>query len=845
MQHFAKSLVAAALAAAPALASSVNVNAYWGQNGGTSDSLAEYCASSSIDSVTVSFVNWSPEHNSGWPGMNLAGHCSSYYNDKNGNPSKTIDCTALREDIYTCQKIYRKKVYVSIGGAVPSDSNYNVSTVAKGERFAFKLWNMFGPKNESSTLPRPFDVSSTNTTCVDGFDFDLEYYFPDNAPYIALINKLRALIDASSDRDVILSASPQCPLSDEYFQMHDVLGNCTFDKVFVQFYNNPGCNAVEVDSSATSWTAWNNWESQLLEHNNTNAKLYLGLMADPTSGVAPSDLQSLIDLVKSRPMFGGVSIWDAYLAKTEYNTPYYDSVKNCGSSASQSSTASTISASTVSSSTASASTVSSSTASDSTVSSSTASDSTVSSSVVSSSTASASVTGSITITATPSTITSSATVSETDICEDESSTTVSSATETETDICEEETPSATPTGTAPTGSIPTGSGPSGSGPTGSIPTGSGPSGSAPSGSAPSGSGPSGSAPSGSGPSGSGPSGSAPSGNAPSGSGPSGSAPSGSGPSGSAPSGSGPTGSIPTGSGPSGSAPSGSAPSGSGPSGSAPSGSAPSGSGPSGSAPSGSAPSGSPSGPSFPSNSTATGSSGSASTSDVELVTSTVRTTVVHTVTSCASYITDCPASGSVVTEVIDVYTTVCPVTATMEPTGYTLSTSTLYSTVVHTITSCAADVVNCPARTSTESVPVSTTLVAVKTETTPAGGAAATTAPAAGAGASGSNYPAASGSPAVVKVGSSVPAGEPTSTNYVDVTVYPTASAGKYGNGTVASAGPSAGSSYVASHGTTLTSAVQSTTTTTTAATTTATGGSIKAASLSLAGVVLAAVLAL
>ena len=70
-------------------------------------------------------------------------------------------------------------------------------------------------------------------------------------------------------------------------------------------------------------------------------------------------------------------------------------------------------------------------------------------------------------------------------------------------------------------------------------------------------------------------------------------------------------------------------------------------------------------------------------------TSTVYTTSVYTITSCAPTVTNCPAKlGSVTTEVISLYTTVCPVTATQHtqypvssptglPGGYDSVTSTL------------------------------------------------------------------------------------------------------------------------------------------------------------------------
>ena len=80
----------------------------------------------------------------------------------------------------------------------------------------------------------------------------------------------------------------------------------------------------------------------------------------------------------------------------------------------------------------------------------------------------------------------------------------------------------------------------------------------------------------------------------------------------------------------------------------------------------------------------------------EVAESTVYSTEYQTITSCAPDVTNCPARTS---------TKVHPMT-----------TSTVFSTTVHTITSCAPEVTNCPARStviSTEIVAVSTTICPV------------------------------------------------------------------------------------------------------------------------------------
>jgi len=104
-------------------------------------------------------------------------------------------------------------------------------------------------------------------------------------------------------------------------------------------------------------------------------------------------------------------------------------------------------------------------------------------------------------------------------------------------------------------------------------------------------------------------------------------------------------------------------------------------------------------------------------------TSTVYTTSVYTITSCAPTVTNCPARlGQVTTDVISLYTTVCPVTAAQTttppaPTMTPYTTSTIYITQEYTITACPAYVTNCPVGSKTTTVLTSTTVCPVATQT--------------------------------------------------------------------------------------------------------------------------------
>jgi len=64
---------------------------------------------------------------------------------------------------------------------------------------------------------------------------------------------------------------------------------------------------------------------------------------------------------------------------------------------------------------------------------------------------------------------------------------------------------------------------------------------------------------------------------------------------------------------------------------------------------------------------------------VPWTTSTVYATSVYTITSCAATVTNCPEKGQVTTDIISLYTTVCPVTATeTTPPKYPMSSAAGY-----------------------------------------------------------------------------------------------------------------------------------------------------------------------
>ncbi|KAI8963690.1 glycoside hydrolase family 16 protein [Daldinia sp. FL1419] len=125
--------------------------------------------------------------------------------------------------------------------------------------------------------------------------------------------------------------------------------------------------------------------------------------------------------------------------------------------------------------------------------------------------------------------------------------------------------------------------------------------------------------------------------------------------------------------------------------------------------------------------TTTESAGSYPTGEQEMTTSTIYSTSIHTITSCAPTVTNCPAGGYITTKIISVGTTVCPVTKTEgsetkptpAPTSETPSqytTSVVEVTNTYTITSCAATVTNCPVGSVTSEVTLTTTVCPVTKE---------------------------------------------------------------------------------------------------------------------------------
>ncbi|KAL0382404.1 UNVERIFIED_CONTAM: Hevamine-A [Sesamum calycinum] len=235
------------------------ISTYWGQNG-FEGTLLQACQSGLYKYINVAFLI---DFGCGvTPRMNLAGHCDP--------PSGT--CRRLITEIQACQNL-GIKVLLSLGG---SAGNYSLCSTDDAYQVAAYLYDTF-LSGTSSTGP-------LGAVTLDGIDFDIEY--PGTTKYWD--DLARALASYSTPaKKVYLSAAPQCPIPDR--NLDTAIKTGLFDYVWVQFYNNPGCDYRSGVSGLIA--AWNQWSAYLPEGN----QLFLGLPAAPgaAAGYAPPDVMRI------------------------------------------------------------------------------------------------------------------------------------------------------------------------------------------------------------------------------------------------------------------------------------------------------------------------------------------------------------------------------------------------------------------------------------------------------------------------------------------------------------------------------------------------------------------------
>lgn len=278
------SLITAAHAATAASGAAVDIAVYWGQNA-NEGSLAATCSTGRYTLVTMAFL--SRFGNGQTPALNLAGHC-----DPSGG-----GCYRLRGDINSCQS-NGVKVLLSIGGGAVG--GYGLASASDARSVASYLWDAF-LGGTAASVSRPF-----GDAVLDGIDLDVA---SNSSHYDDLARSLASLYRGDKGgRRYLLTAAPQCPYPDA--SLGPALATGLFDHVWVQFFNNPGCQyQSDLENLRSAWDTW----AQAFP----SASLFLGLPASPDAAsggyIAPQVLLSqVLPAVNRSANYGGIMLWDRY-----------------------------------------------------------------------------------------------------------------------------------------------------------------------------------------------------------------------------------------------------------------------------------------------------------------------------------------------------------------------------------------------------------------------------------------------------------------------------------------------------------------------------------------------------
>ncbi|XP_042063985.1 acidic endochitinase-like [Salvia splendens] len=270
--HFLASLLLLSLLTS---ASAAGIATYWGQRG-DEGSLTDACNSGLYQYVNIAFL--STFGGGRIPKLNLGGHCNTDFGT----------CTGLSAEIRTCQAL-GIKVLLSLGGA--TTDTYSLSSPDDAAQVAAYLWdNYLG----GSSATRPL-----GDAVLDGIDFDIEK--GTNQPWDELAKAL-------SQRKVILSAAPQCPIPDA--NLGPAIETGLFDYVWVQFYNNPQCDySGGLDGVLDSW---NKWVAAV-----PRGQVFIGVPATAdaaTSGHIPPEVMKsqVLPAIKNAGNYGGVMVWNKF-----------------------------------------------------------------------------------------------------------------------------------------------------------------------------------------------------------------------------------------------------------------------------------------------------------------------------------------------------------------------------------------------------------------------------------------------------------------------------------------------------------------------------------------------------
>ena len=117
------------------------------------------------------------------------------------------------------------------------------------------------------------------------------------------------------DPSLILSAAPQCYMGGPRYVLKDLIKKAKLDLLFIQFYNNPSCDAIPDPSKPQERFNYNEWVNVVDQSEKSkDAKIYIGLPASKSAAgsgyLTPKQLKDLVCQWKDSKHFGGVSLWD-------------------------------------------------------------------------------------------------------------------------------------------------------------------------------------------------------------------------------------------------------------------------------------------------------------------------------------------------------------------------------------------------------------------------------------------------------------------------------------------------------------------------------------------------------
>uniref|UniRef100_A0A0E0KNZ4 chitinase n=1 Tax=Oryza punctata TaxID=4537 RepID=A0A0E0KNZ4_ORYPU len=279
----AAAVLSVLLSAAAATGKTGQITVYWGQ-ATAEGSLREACGSGLYSTVIISFLTG---FGGGKYKLDLSGHAWS----------------AVGPDVKYCQS-RNVLVLLAIGGGV---GKYSLASKSDAKAVADHIWNLY--LGGTSTSRRPF-----GDAVLDGVDFDIE--LGGAAHYDDLAGYLKAYSGRNGGKKVWLTAAPQCPFPDR--MLGEALRTGVFDRVHVQFYNNPACN-YRASNVAAFTAAWRKWASSL-----PRSSVYLGLPAASKAAgngyVAPATLVGkVLPIVQKSGNYGGIMLWSRYWDKKNNN----------------------------------------------------------------------------------------------------------------------------------------------------------------------------------------------------------------------------------------------------------------------------------------------------------------------------------------------------------------------------------------------------------------------------------------------------------------------------------------------------------------------------------------------